>query len=382
MNQSTSIFSSNRLTAALLVILIVFILATVALASSSDPPVKPDQTAVEVICTDGIVNGGFEERTGWKLTATQYTASYVQAPEPVRSGSWSVRSGIVDPADNRYSYSSVIQAVTIPAGTEYIQLGFWIFPQTGEDESIPLFLPRDPFGIREVDAVNVSDWQFVFILNAYGQELQRLLYRRQDADAWQYHSFDLSQFKNQGTIQVYFDTFNNGFGGVTSMHIDDVSMIFCDAAPPPQLNGTINGMVILQGRSDHSGAQVCAEDDGNATFCTQTDSVGAYNLVVPAGSYTVTIAKERYLDAEKLNVAVVAGNTTTLDPVTLLGGDTNDDCDVNILDLSLIGSRFGLSCSDTGWDVRADINNDCTVNILDLTQTGGNFGKTCPVPWN
>jgi hypothetical protein len=381
MNQSGSIFSGNRLTAFLLVLFVILISASVVLASNSSPPVKPEQTAVEVICTDGIVNGGFEDRTGWVLKATQYTASYVKAPEPVRSGEWSARSGIFDSADNRYSYSSVIQAVAIPAGTEYIQLGFWIYPQTGESESIPLYLPRDPLGINETDAVNVSDWQFVFILNAYGQELQRLLYRRQNVDAWQYHSFDISQFKNQGTIQVYFDTFNNGYDGVTSMHIDDVSMIFCDAAPPPQLNGTIEGTIILQGRSDHSGAQVCAED-GNASFCTQSDSTGAYNLVVPEGSYTVTVVKERYLDAEKINVAVVAGNTITLDPVTLLGGDANDDCEVNILDLSLVGSHFGLSCSDTGWDARADINDDCTVNILDLTLLGGNFGKSCPVPWS
>jgi hypothetical protein len=68
--------------------------------------------------------------------------------------------------------------------------------------------------------------------------------------------------------------------------------------------------------------------------------------------------------------------------VTLLGGDTNNDCNVNILDLALVGGRFGMSCGDTGWDARADINNDCTVNILDLAVTGGNFGESCPVPWS
>jgi large repetitive protein len=88
------------------------------------------------------------------------------------------------------------------------------------------------------------------------------------------------------------------------------------------------------------------------------------------------------LDGEKLNVPVTPGTTMTLNPVTLLGGDTNDDCDINVLDLSLVGGRFGLSCGDTNWDDRADINADCTVDILDLSLLGSNFGKTCPVTWN
>ncbi|MFL7868787.1 MAG: carboxypeptidase regulatory-like domain-containing protein [Anaerolineales bacterium] len=385
MNHGTSTFSSQRLALILLVTLIVFISASVALASSSSPMAQPELSSAETIdsvtCSEGIVNGGFEDRTAWKLTATQYTASYVSDPEPVRSGDWSMRTGIVDPADNRYSYSSVIQAVKIPTGTEYINLKFWIYPQTGEDESIPLYLPRNPLGIEEEDAANVSDWQFVFILNAYGQELERLLYRRQDADEWQYHSFDLSHHKNQGTIQIYFDTFNNGVSKITSMHIDDVSMDICDGPPPPELNGTISGTIVLQGRTDHSNAEVCA-DDGGAPVCTQSDATGAYSMDVTAGSYEVTVTKERYLDAEKLNVPVIAGSTTTLVPVTLLGGDTNDDCDVNILDLALVGGRFSLSCGDSGWDERADINDDCTVNILDLSLVGGNFGKSCPVPWS
>lgn len=28
-----------------------------------------------------------------------------------------------------------------------------------------------------------------------------------------------------------------------------------------------------------------------------------------------------------------------------------------------------------------NVNNDCTVNILDLAVTGGSFQKSCPVPW-
>ncbi len=385
MFQGSLTFRNGRLIAFMFVLLVILVSAGIAFASTSSPPSQLNPQSAEEIaassaCADIIVNGGFEESTGWVTKATEYTAGYAMDPEPVRSGDYSMRTGIVNLAHNKFSYSSAIQAVKIPEGTEQVTLGFWIFPQTGEDESIPLRLPRNPLGIREEDAANVSDWQFVFILNKYGQELERLLYRRQNVDDWEYHSFDLSHHRAQGTIQIYFDTFNNGYDGITSMHIDDVSLAVCDEPPPPA-DGTIAGTVVLQGRTDHSGADVCA-DDGGTPVCVQTNTAGAFAIDVAPGSYTVTVDIARYLDAEKLNVTVTSGTTTTLVPVTLLGGDTNDDCAVNILDLSLVGSHFGLSCGDASWDARADINNDCTVNILDLTGTGGNFGQACPVPWS
>ena len=353
--------------------------AAVTVQSSAPQEVQPAAANdLPSNCTQGIVNGGFEENTGWVMVSTNYTAGY--DTNPVRTGARSMRTGIVNPAHNRYSYSSAIQTVTIPASADYVTLKFWLYPQTGESESIPLRLPKDPLAIREEDAATTSDWQFVFILNKYGQELERLLYRRQNADDWIYHSFDLSKYAGQ-TIKVYFDTYNNGISGVTSMHIDDVSLEICTGTPPPEPNGSIAGSVVLQGRTDHSGAQVCA-DDGSSPVCVQTDATGAYAFDLPKGSYDVTVTMARYLDAEKLNVSVASAAVTNLQPVTCLGGDTNDDCSINILDLSLVGGRFGLSCSDTGWDARADINNDCVINILDVTVTGGNFNQSCPVPWS
>jgi hypothetical protein len=144
--------------------------------------------------------------------------------------------------------------------------------------------------------------------------------------------------------------------------------------------GTIAGIVAMQGRIDHSGAMVCA-NDGSGPICVETGADGQFSIDVATGTYAITVNMERYLDAEKLNVSAVAGSTTTLPAVTCLGGDSNDDCNVNILDLALMGGRFSSSCGDVNWDERADINNDCTVNILDLAMAGGNFGATCPVAW-
>ncbi len=325
------------------------------------------------ICSEGLVNGGFEDRTGWTLPATEYTAVYTEAP--VRSGSWSVRNGIADSLHNRYSYSSAWQTVTLPHDAPYIRLHFYLYPQTTEPTY--LSLPSKALGMQEADATSSGDAQLVLILNQYGYEIERLLMMRENINEWRHYSFDLSHYAGM-TIRVYFDVYNNGWAGVTSMYVDDVSLLVCTETPAI---GTIEGTVTLQGRSDHSNAVVCA-DDGILPLCVQSDAAGAYSIDVSEGSYEVTVEMERYLDAKKLNVPVFAGAVTNLPPVTCLGGDSNDDCVVNILDLTLMGGRYGISCGDLNWDPRADINDDCVINILDLTVTGGNFGKSCPVPWS
>ena len=143
----------------------------------------------------------------------------------------------------------------------------------------------------------------------------------------------------------------------------------------------VDGTVELQSRIDFSGAEVCADDGGGNVTCVTTGAAGVYELWLPAGTYTVTATMGRFLDGEKGGVVVSAGGSASLSPVRLLGGDTNDDCIVNILDLSFMGARYGSSCGDPGYEARADINNDCDISILDLAVSGSNYQQTCPVTW-
>jgi hypothetical protein len=145
--------------------------------------------------------------------------------------------------------------------------------------------------------------------------------------------------------------------------------------------GNLDGTVDLQGRSDHSGAEVCAWQSGVEVECTTTDAAGSYAFSLSDGTCDVTVEMALYLDAEKSGVTVVSGETNTLCQVMLLCGDANDDDIINILDLSFMGFRFGLCEGDLDWDPRADCNNDGCGNILDITGAGVNFNKTSPVPW-
>jgi hypothetical protein len=72
-------------------------------------------------------------------------------------------------------------------------------------------------------------------LNQYGQEIERLVMMRDNitGDDWLPYSFDLSHYiGNRKTIRIYFDSYNNGWGGVTGMYVDDVSLEICTVEPP------------------------------------------------------------------------------------------------------------------------------------------------------
>ena len=73
--------------------------------SISIPAANLNADATNGQCWPVVVNPGFEERTGWDLPLTEYSAEYSQ--EAVYAGSWAARTGITDPLDvAKYEYSS------------------------------------------------------------------------------------------------------------------------------------------------------------------------------------------------------------------------------------------------------------------------------------
>lgn len=146
-------------------------------------------------------------------------------------------------------------------------------------------------------------------------------------------------------------------------------------------SGQLSGQVIVQGRPSNAGAEVCAVDGEVVAQCGLTDSQGYFSLTMAGGTYDVTAEMGRYLDARRAAVPVANGDFLALPPVTLLGGDAVEDDEIDIRDLAFMGARYGLQCGDPGWDEQADVNDDCTLDILDITITGGNYRAMSPVPW-
>ncbi len=67
-----------------------------------------------------------------------------------------------------------------------------------------------------------------------------------------------------------------------------------------------------------------------------------------------------------------------LEYMTVLAGDLNHDCVVDISDVATMAFSFGSSSLMANWNPKADLNNDGTVNIFDFALVASNFGETCP----
>ena len=141
------------------------------------------------------------------------------------NGDRSVRTGIVKPGDNVYSYSSAWQQISIPSNADSAKLRFWLYPMSTETGE--LIFPTDPLDINLPEAASASEAQMVLILDPVtGYVLNALQMMRSDVREWIGYEFDLMGYSGS-SIKLYFGTLNNGTGGVTSMYVDDVSLEVC-----------------------------------------------------------------------------------------------------------------------------------------------------------
>jgi hypothetical protein len=171
-------------------------------------------------CQEEIINGGFENSDGWEILNTVYKAAY--STVEVHSGARSMRAGIVNPADNIYSYSDFRQTVTFDVGPD-ATLGFWLYPLSTEAESLPL--PPIPEGPVFGESPLAYDAQYLLVVFPNG-DFEVLLWQRSNSRIWTYHEIDLSDYAGQ-TIHIQFGVYNDGYGGITAMYVDDVSLEIC-----------------------------------------------------------------------------------------------------------------------------------------------------------
>ncbi|MBN2549438.1 MAG: carboxypeptidase regulatory-like domain-containing protein [Anaerolineales bacterium] len=184
-------------------------------------------------CSDYVTNGGFEANTWWNFPSSDAIAAYSTALW--HSGARSVRTGILNPGDNVYSYSSArSQILNLPVGATSITLRAWLNPRSGE--VVTSALPPEPVGPQleqaSPDEAAAFDAQYVLVLNTSNDLLETLMWVRSNSQVWTYYSFDLTKWRGQ-SIKLQFGTYNDGAGGVTAMYVDDVSLEVCTSSPPP-----------------------------------------------------------------------------------------------------------------------------------------------------
>jgi hypothetical protein len=206
---------------------------TVFSPASSSVIVPPDVVKLnftaEVNCSEAIINGSFEDNSGWDIPITEYTAGY--STSEAHTGSRSMRTGIINPADNKFSYSSARQIVSIPSGTTSAYLTFWIKPFSGQVNR--LSLPAKPAISSRLDQVQMSgDVQYVLVLDSNFNIINTLIWQLSDSRAWTEYQFNLAGYAGK-TIWLHFGTYNDGSDGISSMYVDDVSLDICPGGGSP-----------------------------------------------------------------------------------------------------------------------------------------------------
>jgi hypothetical protein len=175
------------------------------------PSATPLPTPEDWVCANLIQDPGFEDfGTGWAIPETDYPARVTS--DIVHSGEQAALVGILEPADDVLSYSSVSQTVTVPGDAQQVRLSYWYYP-----------VSRDP-GDRQIVEVRQPNQEIRNRLRGFDGDTS-------DAQAWSFEEFDLTEHYPGRTVWLYFGAFNRNQvempGGVTAMYVDDVSLEVC-----------------------------------------------------------------------------------------------------------------------------------------------------------
>jgi hypothetical protein len=151
--------------------------------------------------TQLIQNGGFE--TG---TLASWTPGGVVSPTistvQKHTGSFSALAGASsgsEPNGDDFLY----QTITVPSTATKATLTFWYWPST-------------------TDTITY-DWQEAQVQNTSGTMLAQIMKVCSNTQAWTQVTYDLTSYKGQ-TIRIYFNDHQDGFGDLTYMYLDDISV--------------------------------------------------------------------------------------------------------------------------------------------------------------
>lgn len=160
-----------------------------------DLPPTPTPDEVQL-----IVNGGFETDEAWEILPTAYRAGYSYSR--AHTGQRSMRLGI--PAGgNVASYSSVQQVVQIPNAATQVELGFFYWPVTAWPDADRIYLTV----LRASDDYVLQSTQWT----DYEQ-------------AWHLRTLDLRPYAGQ-RIKLRFGVINDGQDWITSVYLDDITLL-------------------------------------------------------------------------------------------------------------------------------------------------------------
>jgi hypothetical protein len=180
--------------------------ATVNVCDGGVPPPPSPGVTCAAGQTEQLANTSFETNNGWYRPITAYTAHYTNGLW--HTGARSMQTGIANLWHNRYSYSDFGQYVFIPPGVSNATLSYWIWQQSGGGG-----WGRDP-----------NDKQYLLVLNIWGYWIDTLLWNNgRNYPGWVNVVQNVTYMRGF-PLRLQFGTYNNGWYGVTSMFVDDVTL--------------------------------------------------------------------------------------------------------------------------------------------------------------
>jgi len=148
------------------------------------------------------------------------------------TGARSIRAGIVS-GPPVYSYSDARQWVTLPASNTLASamLRLWRLSRSTETTTSLLALTEPAPGAGKLDngalpaGALAGDLQYLLIVRP-DASYRWLLRERANRSDWRISEHDLSAYAGQ-TIAIQFGVYNDNAGGITAMHVDDVTLTVC-----------------------------------------------------------------------------------------------------------------------------------------------------------
>ena len=207
-----------------------------------------------------IANPGFETGTfsSWTIQGT-IPMPVVNSLAP-HTGTYSAFLGN-PPGYEPYGDASFYQQVTVPAGGG--TLSYWYLPYSEDNIYF--------------------DWQDAYITDLSGNILVTVMHVCSNTQVWTNVTYDMAAFAGQ-TVRVMFLVHQDGFGDVTNMYVDDVSLssgIPNCIGTPTSFTITVNPLPV----PTISGAGlVCNNSTGNI-YTTQAGMSG-YTWTVTGGTIT------------------------------------------------------------------------------------------------
>lgn len=173
-------------------------------SATAQSTVAATPATVPANCSELLINGNFEDNSGWELPATAFTPSY--STEQVSAGARSLRTGLPATEANRLSYSGAYQLVTLPADASQVTLSGMLW-------------------IGNTGSASDADYAYIWLNDANGGLWQPFT-SHSDAQQWQPIQLDLSAFRGQ-TIQLLVGVYNDGADGQIVMYSDQLSLLSC-----------------------------------------------------------------------------------------------------------------------------------------------------------